>query len=73
MRYGIIKDGICQNVIVSELEFAKKIGAVEVPKGYGIGDWYIDGVWEKAKIFKSEPTAEERLSALESAMLAMME
>lgn len=73
MKYGVIRNNICHNVIVSEPEFAQKIGAVEIPDGYGIGDRYVDGAWEKGEVPKSSPTAEERLSALESAMLAMME
>jgi hypothetical protein len=73
MRYAIIKNTICANIIKAEPEFAQKIGAVEIPDGYGIGDRYIDGVWEKGEVPKSDPTAEERLSALESAMLVMME
>ena len=73
MIYGIIKDGICENTIVSSAGFADTIGAVEVPEGYGIGDRYIDGVWEKGEAPKSEPTTEDRISALESAMLAVLE
>jgi hypothetical protein len=49
MRYGIIKDGICENIIESQPGYAESIGAVPLPDGYGIGDGYDMGEWTKAE------------------------
>ena len=46
MRYAIIKKSVVVNVIEAEAEFAKSINAIEIPNDYGIGDKYVDGVWE---------------------------
>ena len=74
MKYAIVENGVCINVIMARTDFAASIGAVELPDGYGIGDTYTDGVWEKQEVNATgKPDIEERLIALESAVLAMME
>ena len=49
MRYAIIKDGICVNAIESEETFAKSIGAINLPDGYGPGDLFDGYAWTKAE------------------------
>ena len=69
MRYAVIENSICVNVIVAEPDFAKEIGAVEILDGYGIGDIYSDGEWSKAPEPEPQPEpggdTESRLIALE--------
>lgn len=67
MRYAIIKNNICVNVIVAEPDFATEIGAVSIPDGFGIGDIYKDGEWSKAPEPEPQPSGdtESRLTALE--------
>lgn len=72
-KYAIIENGVCKNVIVAGAEFAEQIGAVLLAEGFGIGDMYTNGIWSKAAAEEPAPTAEERLTALEEAVLAMME
>ena len=73
MKYAIIENGVCKNVIVAGAEFAEQIGAVVLAAGFGVGDMYTNGSWSKAAAEEPTPTAEERLTALEEAVLAMME
>lgn len=49
MRYAIIKDGVCENIIEAGPDFAAGIGAIELPDGYGIGDLYDGANWAKAE------------------------
>ena len=72
-KYAIIENGVCTNVIVAGAEFAEQMGAVLLADGFGIGDMYANGIWSKASAPEPTPTAEERLTALEEAVLAMME
>ena len=72
-KYAIIENGVCQNVIMAGAEFAEQMGAVVLAEGFGIGDMYANGSWSKAAEEEPAPTAEERLTALEEAVLAMME
>ena len=58
MSYGIIENGQCTNAIEAESDFAESIGAVEIPEGFWIGDYY-DGEWYHEKPI----TAEEQLRA----------
>ncbi|MDL2288259.1 hypothetical protein LJC32_02640 [Oscillospiraceae bacterium OttesenSCG-928-F05] len=50
MRYAVIEEGICTNVIEADGAFAAEIGAVPLPEGYGIGDSCTDGVWKVAAV-----------------------
>lgn len=47
MRYAVIKDGVCVNIVVSDAAFAARMGFVELPEAFGIGDRYLDGVWQR--------------------------
>lgn len=58
MSYGIIENNKCVNVIEAEADFAESIGAVEIPEGFWIGDYY-DGEWYHEKPI----TVEEQLRA----------
>jgi len=64
MIYAIVTDGLCVNIIEADAAFAARIGAVEMPTGYGIGDGFDGAQWSK-----SEPVAEDppvdRVAALE--------
>lgn len=67
MNYAIIADNQCVNIIVAEADFAKQLGAIELPKGYGIGDNYIDGIWSKTSQPEPKPlTDEEKKAAYEN-------
>lgn len=59
VQIGIIKEGVCQNVTMfKNLTTAKEFfregvfgdadEVTKLPKGYGMGDFYRDGTWEKA-------------------------
>lgn len=45
MRYAEIKDGVCVNTVEADETFARFMNLVELPDGYGIGDFYIGGIW----------------------------
>lgn len=65
MRYGILANDVCVNVILAEADFAAEIGAVEIPAGFGIGDRYVDGEWNKGEAaVSSVPTAEDDMAAM---------
>lgn len=66
MRYAILENSICVNVIIAEDDFAAEIGAVTIPDEFGIGDIYSDGKWAKGSVAVPEvmPTAEDDLAAL---------
>ena len=48
MPYGIIENGQCVNAIEADETFALSLGAVGIPEGYWIGDYY-DGEWHHQK------------------------
>lgn len=48
MRYAVVKDEVCVNIVVAGEAFAAEMGFVEIPDAYGIGDIYRDGAWQKA-------------------------
>lgn len=62
MRYAEIKGGVCVNVIEADENFARFMSLVELPGGYGIGDYYTGGIWSHEA--EPEPTTEEILNAL---------
>ena len=64
MKYAIVENNICTNIIVANADFAVSIGAVELPDGYGIGDTYTDGVWSHPEPPEPEPTAADDLEAM---------
>lgn len=45
MRYAEIKDGVCVNTVEADGAFARFMNLVELPDGYGIGDYYTGGSW----------------------------
>lgn len=47
MRYAVIKDDVCVNIVVAGEAFAEAMGFVALPNGYGIGDTCVHGVWQK--------------------------
>ena len=49
MKYGIIKNERCVNVIMASADFAASIGAVEVPAGFGIDDFFDGQTWSKSE------------------------
>ncbi len=48
MRYAVITDHVCVNIVIADEAFAGQMGFVALPDGFGIGDRYADGVWHKA-------------------------
>ena len=48
MTYGIIENGKCINAIEADVDFAEAIGAIEIPDGFWIGDYY-NGGWHHEK------------------------
>ena len=48
MRYAVIRDGVCVNIVVSDAGFAGKMGLIPLPNGFGVGDFYENGVWTRA-------------------------
>ncbi len=47
MRYAVIENGICINIVISDAAFAEEMGFVALAEGYGIGDLFHHGRWEK--------------------------
>ena len=67
MKFAIVKNGICENIIVAGAEYAAKIGAVEIPEGFGIGDVFDGESWEHPEPgIDPAPTMEERVATLET-------
>ena len=48
MRYAVIREGVCVNIVVSDAEFAGQMGLVPLPDGFGVGDFYEKGMWRRA-------------------------
>lgn len=59
MRYAEIKDGVCVNTVEADEAFARFMNLVELPDGYGIGDYYTGGTWSHKA---PEPTPEEAVT-----------
>ena len=66
MTYGIIENGQCVNAIEADETFALSLGAVGIPEGYWIGDYY-DGEWHHQK----PETMENRVKTLETTVSNM--
>ena len=77
MRYAIITNGTVINVIESEEDFAKSIGAIKIPNDFGIGDKYVNGTWkcgerempEQSQIKPSNQTEVEPYNTTEIGLL----
>lgn len=61
MTYAEIQDGVCVNTVVADELFARVMGLVELPDGYGVGDFYRDGIWSCDP--PTENTFEEQFTA----------
>ena len=48
MTYGLVENGCCVNAIEAEAWYAESIGAIPLPAGYWIGDYY-NGGWHHEK------------------------
>ena len=57
MRYAVIEDGICTNIVVSDPQFAEMMGWVLLPDGFHIGDHYENGSFSRAFPVLSNETA----------------
>ena len=66
MQWAVVDNGIITNVVVSDEKTAAEFGFMAVPDDAKIGD---DWAPERESY---TPTTEERLAALETAMLSMM-
>lgn len=53
MRYAVIEDGVCVNIVKAEAGFAALMGWTELPSGAEIGWSYAAGVWS-APVFPEE-------------------
>lgn len=45
MIYAEIENGVCVNTVEADESFAQFMNLVELPEGFGIGDYYVDDVW----------------------------
>ena len=61
MAYAEIKDGVCVNTVEADEAFARFMNLVELPDGYGIGDYYTGGIWSH-EAPEPEPTHEEAVT-----------
>ena len=66
MTYGIIENGQCVNAIEADESVALSLGAIEIPDGYWIGDYY-DGEWHHDK----PETIDNRVKMLETTIFDM--
>lgn len=60
MHIALIKDGVVENIIVSDLEFAQTLGydaAVDAPDDAFLGQQYVDGQFVPAPVAEPEPVA----------------
>ena len=62
MKFAQVQDTICVNVVEADEDFARVSGLIELPDGYGIGDFY-DGAWHHEKP-KAEASADVLLTAI---------
>ena len=70
MIYGIIENGQCTNAIEADESFALSIGAVAIPDGFWIGDYY-NGEWSHEKPKTETEILEEQLADLQNQILTM--
>ncbi len=57
MTYGIVENGCCVNAIEAEAWYAESIGAIPLPAGYWIGDYYNGGWNHENRSQKPSPSA----------------
>ena len=75
MKYAIVKNSICVNVIVAGAEYAAEIGAVDIPDGFGIGDIFDGEKWQHCKVEENvDPQADTDAMLVDHEMrLTMLE
>ena len=71
MPYGIIENGKCINAIEADETFALSLGAVEIPDGYWIGDYY-NGGWHHEKPKTETEILQAQVADLQNQILTMM-
>ena len=71
MTYGIVENGCCVNAIEAEAWYAESIGAIPLPAGYWIGDYY-DGVWHHEKPMTETEILQAQVADLQNQILTMM-
>lgn len=69
MPYGIIENGQCVNAIEADESFALSLGAIEIPEGYWIGDYY-DGEWHHEKPLTEAQKIEQEITTLHLEQIA---
>lgn len=45
MTYAEIENGVCINTVEADELFAQAMNLVALPGEFGVGDYYVDGVW----------------------------
>lgn len=68
-NYAIIENGVVNNIIVADADFAASIRAVEIPDGYGVGDSFDGADWHKAIEPEAPPDLPPAPSLSESQLL----
>lgn len=71
MPYGIIENGKCINAIEADETFALSLGAVEIPDGFWIGDYY-NGEWSHEKPKTETEILQAQVADLQNQILTMM-
>ena len=71
MPYGIIENGQCVNAIEADESFVLSLGAIEIPEGYWIGDYY-DGEWHHEKPMTETEILQAQVADLQNQLLTMM-
>lgn len=66
MKYAELQNGVCVNTIVADEVFARIMHLIQLEDGYGIGDYYIDGVWMH-ELPEPEPVPESGVTDSEMA------
>ncbi|MDL2288889.1 hypothetical protein LJC32_05910 [Oscillospiraceae bacterium OttesenSCG-928-F05] len=64
MTYAIIQNGVCQNIIEADADFAADYAqslaceAAELPERFGIGSLYQDGAWSAPEAQEGNPVTD---------------
>lgn len=71
MTYGLVENGCCVNAIEAEAWYAESIGAIPLPAGYWIGDYY-NGGWHHEKPKTETEILQAQVADLQNQILTMM-
>lgn len=71
MTYGLVENGCCVNAIEAEAWYAESIGAIPLPAGYWIGDYY-NGEWHHEKPMTETEILQAQVADLQNQILTMM-